>query len=646
MLSLNKYRSVCLLLILSVFFSFCSRKLDVYYNPKDALDKNIIEVLEADGRFAKFVSIVDKLGLRKTLGSSAMYTCLAPRDEYVEQYFSKLGYTSLESVPETLLRQYINYHFINGMYYEYDINKIYDRASSDLNKTRATVFSSRTEGKTPGKRLRLFSTSFLTRQLDDYVSLYNQQPQDYTLWVDNVPISEADIDASNGVIHVLGQPLDIALRTDEALASDPETSIFSSWLEKHVQYVLGEKDEFGWVDTTLYKSYSIGRNLADESVLSTIFVPTNDAILNYFQPYLPYLDNTIDSVPQLVITALLRACIFPNISYKSNFDDVSAEWKALSGGNISMIMHLPSIVTGSIRASNSIIYKSNQLILSPHLHSAVGGVYLFQKKYSQWNWMFSNAGMASGLFDGLNYQHSPITILIQSDDVWGTPLAEDMNDATRAYRINQCKSGILNVDVRAEGGFRKKFYPTNFGYVLYDNGRFYDYTGNSVQLITSAATWEGVNGAIYEVDGFLTPLDRQNDTLSVYNKIAEHPDLSLFKTAIDRVGMAAQLKLTGFFTYSVFAPVNSVITEAGINVNTMPVEELRYFLQTYIIPNRYIFSDGDFNGQITNSNGNRLTISGSWETFSVSNELGSTIQPVVANLQASNGVLHKINSLF
>ena len=110
--------------------------------------------------------------------------------------------------------------------------------------------------------------------------------------------------------------------------------------------------------------------------------------------------------------------------------------------------------------------------------------------------------------------------------------------------------------------------------------------------------------------------------------------------------MAAQLKLTGFFTYSVFAPVNSVITEAGINVNTMPVEELRYFLQTYIIPNRYIFSDGDFKGQITNSNGNRLTISGSWETFSVSNELGSTIQPVVANLQASNGVLHKINSLF
>lgn len=634
---------VCL--FCTVLLSSCAKELNQYYDPKGSLDKNIVEVLEADGRFSLFVKMIDKAGLRKTLGSSAMYTCLAPNDQQVNAYMSKLGYSSVEAVPQNVLRRYVNYHFINGMYYEYDLNKLYSSATSLINRSRATNFTTRTEGNNPGKRIRLFSGSFLQTQQEDYATLYGTPESGKNFLIEGISIAEPDMDASNGVIHVLGAPLDIAPRTDEALASDPETSIFSSWIEKHVQFELGEKDEFGWVDTTLYKSFSFGRNLANESVLSTILAPTNDAIRQYFQPYLQYIDNTIDSVPRRVMYTLIRSAIIENLWYKGDLKRLDPDWKSISGYS-RMIADVPSIISGSVRSSNSFIYKVNKLIESPEMSSVVGGVYLKYKKFSQWYWMFLNAGLSDGLFDWQYYQHSPKTVLIQSDEVWGFPLAEDMLDVDRLYRVQQCKAGIFNIDVRADGGFRKKFYPTNFGYILYDNGKFYDYTGNSVNLVSPAPEWEASNGAIYGIDGFLKPLDKLNDTITVYNLMKKDPEFSLYISALDRSGIASQLQLTGFFTYTVIAPRNAAITAAGINVATLNATDLRNFVQSYIIPNRYIFTDGDFNGQIANKNGELLNIGGQWETFGVTNTAGRTVRPVVSNTQGSNGVIHKINSVF
>ncbi|MFT4094657.1 MAG: fasciclin domain-containing protein [Niabella sp.] len=628
-----------------LLFCSCAKEINQYYNPKGSLDKNIIEVLEADGRFSRFVAMIDKLDLRKTLGAGAIYTCLAPTDEQVDAYLAKSGYASIELAPEAELRRYVNYHFINGMYYEYDINKIYNAATSLVAKTRATNFTTRTEGTNPGKSIRLFSSSFFTAQSNDFVSLYGVTDSNNSLNVEGISISEPDIDAGNGVIHVLGSELEVAPRTDEALAADPETTVFSSWLEKHVQYELGEKDEFGWVDTTLYKNFSIGRNLANESVLSTLLVPTNAAITEYFTPYLQYLDNTIDSVPKRVMYSLIRACIIENLWFKSDLQRYDPDWRALTGYP-NMITNVPSLISGSVRASNSIVYKINKVVPSPEMHSVAGGVYLRYKKYSQWYWMFENAGISSGMYDVLYYQHSPKTVLIQSDDVWGFPLAEDMETDALELRKQECLAGVFDVDVRADNGFRKRFYPTGYGYVLYDNGRFYDYTGSSVGLVSTASEWDGANGAIYQVDGFLHPLDKLNDTLTVYHQILKDPELSSFASALSLSGVSSQLMLNGFFTFTILAPTNEAISNAGINISTMSTDELKTFVQSYIVPNRYVFSDGEFNGPIANKNGENVTFAGTWDTFSITNAAGKTIQPVASNVQGSNGVVHKVSNVF
>ncbi|MCH5686899.1 fasciclin domain-containing protein [Niabella sp. W65] len=112
--------------------------------------------------------------------------------------------------------------------------------------------------------------------------------------------------------------------------------------------------------------------------MSTVLAPTNEAIRKYFQPYLQYIDNTIDSVPRRVMYTLIRSALIENLWYKSDLKRLDPDWKSISGYS-RMIADVPSIITGSVHASNSFIYKVNKLIESPEMNSVVGGVYLKYK---------------------------------------------------------------------------------------------------------------------------------------------------------------------------------------------------------------------------------------------------------------------------
>ena len=639
----NKY-FILLYVTLTIFGISCSKEFEEHYNPAKRIDKNIIQILGEDPELTEFVKLIDRLGLRKTLGEAAIYTCLAPKNEHVIEYFKEKGYAAIDVVPEAELRQYVNSHFINGMYYKYDIEKKYKDAVSGLNPTKATYYTTRAEGAVPAKSIRIFTPSFFSVQQDDYKTLFNMAGEGFMVETAKISAAKYDIDASNGVIHVLESPLAIQPRTDLAIAADPQISIFNSWLEGHVTYTLGPKDEFGRIDTTLIKSYSLSRNLADERILSTLFAPTDQAIMEYFEPYLSDLYNTVDSIPKLIKTEILRGVLLADTWYKSDIIRNNPELRTTTYPQI-VNMIAPTIV-GSVLASNGIIYKVNKFIEPPKLHSVEGGVYMKKRIYGQWNWMFERTDLESGLTDGLFYQHSDKTILLQPDEAWGFPLAEDMDADARLIRFNECRTGILNVDVRKDGGFRNRYYPTEFGYILYENGKFIDYTGKSVSLLKSQPTWQRINGAIFEIDGFLTPMDKLDVTRTVYALVQKDAQLSLFKDALIKSGLTGELSLTGFFTYTILAPTNIVLQTAGISVPAMNADQARSFVSKYIIPNRYIFTDGVFQGSVPDKAGAYLTVAGAWGGFSVTNSAGKSVKPTTANLQGSNGVVHKINQIF
>ena len=146
-----------------------------------------------------------------------------------------------------------------------------------------------------------------------------------------------------------------------------------------------------------------------------------------------------------------------------------------------------------------------------------------EKFNAQWVQMFKSTNLEDGLTDGLYYQHADKTILLQPDTHWlGVP-AEDLNADERDLKRKECRTGILNLDVRDDGGFRKRYYPTEFGYILFDNNKFFDYTGNSVSLLSTSPVYEKGNGAIFEIDGFLKPLEPLDLTRTVFALIAADP---------------------------------------------------------------------------------------------------------------------------
>lgn len=645
----TKTHFVVLYLVLAVFGISCSKKFDEHYNPTSKIDKNIIEVLAEDPELLDFVKIIDKVGLRKALGETAIYTCLAPTNEHVLAFVKANGYQTIDEVPEVLLRQYVNGHFINGMYYKYDIEKRYnDAPEGSLAATKATYYTTRTEGVlVKPKSIRIFTQPFFNAQANDYKAIYNIDGSGFMVESAKVHETKYDISAINGVIHVLKSPLPDLPITGTAVELDGGISFFSKWLEGHVSYVLGPKDEFGWVDTTLIRTYVGVRNVADESVLSTVFAPTDEAMLAYFTPYAHHFGGTLatlDSVPETVRSQIVKTAVLAEPWFKS--DVVRDQPKIRVGGFPQEVSKIAPTIVGSVLSSNSVIYKVNKVVESPIMHSVEGGVYMREKFNAQWVQMFKSTNLEDGLTDGLYYQHADKTILLQPDTHWGGVPAEDLNADERDLKRKECRTGILNLDVREDGGFRKRFYPTEFGYILFDNNKFFDYTGNSVSLLSTSPVYEKGNGAIFEIDGFLKPLEPLDLTRTVFALISADTQYSQFKSAIVKAGLESELNLMGFFTYSVFAPTNTAMQAAGINVGTSTAQQMRTFVGKHIIPNRYVFTDGVTQGAlIPNKNGEMVGFSGAWDTFSITYSQ-KTIKPISANLQGSNGVVHKINQTF
>jgi uncharacterized surface protein with fasciclin (FAS1) repeats len=128
--------------------------------------KNVVETAMADGHFKTLTSLLTAADWAEALKGDGPFTVFAPTDEA----FAKLPKATLESLmkPEgkEMLVSILKYHVVSGRVFSDDAAKM-------------------TEGKTLG------GASFMVSKKGD------------TLMIDKAKVTKADIDASNGVIHVI-----------------------------------------------------------------------------------------------------------------------------------------------------------------------------------------------------------------------------------------------------------------------------------------------------------------------------------------------------------------------------------------------------------------------------------------------------------
>lgn len=657
---MNKIRLLSLwVLFFLILTTSCRKEFEDHYESKGSstISQNIVDILREKPDFSLFVRAIDRLDLAVTLGKSGIYTCLAPRNKDVEAFLSEKNYT-IETIPERELSAWVNYHFVSGMMYLYDFDKKFAVADKKgLEISARTTYRTREDALAPSKYIRFYSPAYFAERASDYKFLYEFEGSDFMVNGVKISTEERDIDAANGVIHVLESPLSVAPRADEAIAKDPELSILSKWTEKYAYYFIKPADPLtGKVDTTKVKGYDYGSNLANEEMAFTWLAPTDKAIQDFFGPYMENFDNDYQAIPDGLIISVMRTlgCTGYASGYSGNLfwgmTDITRNFPYYITDNF-VYTRLANVVepnyAGSVVSSNAAIYKVNKMLVSPVLHSVEGGVYLHQKTYGNWIKMLDK-GLGVGT-DILTYQHSPKTLLVQPDKYWEKRV-EDYSPKYVSDTLTMIlRAGMINLGVK-DGKFEHRYYPTSAGNILHEDGSFYDYLGNKATIVSNGSTWDGENGSIYEVDGFLQPITALLDTLNIYSyRLLEADDYSQFTLACEMVpGLVSQLRQGGYFSYTIFAPTNEAIAAANIDISTMTPAELKQFVESHIVTAK-IFTDGTLNGStFQNLSKDIIRFAGSWGGFEVIDPSGQHIGIISGqeNLQANNGVLHGIATVF
>ena len=656
---MNKRKFFLYGLLLMTIYS-CREEFHDHYDTesKTTISQNIVEVLRGKGDFSLFVEAIDHLDLAVTLGKSGIYTCLAPKNEDVEVFLKERNATSITDIDKGILREWVNYHFISGMMYYYDFDKAFINADKEgLAYPAGSMYRTRDEAKYPSKYIQVYTPTYFAERASDYTFLFEKEGSGFL--ANDVLISETDrdMDAANGVIHVLEAPLSVPLRADKALMEDPELSILSQWCENFAYYEIVGEDDFGKIDTTKIKYYEAGINLANEEVAFTMFAPTDEAILNFFEPFFEHFDNDIKNVPKELQRAILN-CLSSGYGGSARFfwgmKDITRNWPYFISGNFvytRLANEIEPNYVGATASSNAAIYKVGKMVLPPMLDAVEGGIYMHQTTYKYWAEMLDYLSTGT---ESLTYQHGPKTMLVQPDAYWDKPLDDYSSD----YRLDslrfQLGAGMINENVKE---FKRRFYSTSFGSILYEDGGFIDYTGKKVNLVSDEMTWEGANGAIFEIDGFLNPITPLYDSLDIYsfrinemNVPIEEKKYTQFAVACEKVpGLIGDLELGGYFYYTVLAPTNDAMTASEVNLEDMTEEEVSEFVKRHIVTAK-VFTDGTFSdGDIIFQNLLKETIrfSGAWEGFQAIDPAGNYISILSdeENKQANNGVLHGISTV-
>ncbi len=156
------------------------------------------EYLSENEQFSEFYKMVDTTNVVSLLNSYGAYTCFAPNNDAVGEFYDSLGIVSMNELTEEEILKIVYDHIINGV----------TVSSEDF-----------VEGRLPELTMskRYISTTFSNFNLGDPVIKVNHTS----------PIVNANIEVHNGIIHEIGEVLKpTELNVVEALEQEPEFSLF------------------------------------------------------------------------------------------------------------------------------------------------------------------------------------------------------------------------------------------------------------------------------------------------------------------------------------------------------------------------------------------------------------------------------------
>lgn len=334
-------RIVPKLLIVSMTFIFvlssCRKKeFDEFYGRPDNLAAPIYQQLHDKANFTKFLDCVDKSGYKETLSAAGSWTVFAPTDEAFTAYMTENNLTTISTeLASSIVRYAMTYDgekierlsdnltakgFVKNVafrrrtvYYDF----VYDGFDND-HKAIKVIAANRNGTYLPtdfnNKNISYFLSPFMAFNgigADDYNYFFPNS----TFTSKNVgpaTITEEDIVAENGVIHIIDKVLVPPLSIDQYVNAKSDYSVFKSLLDKYVSYSINADISHryqvltGKGDNVYVKNYStlLAYSPNNENYLKadandaqagmySIFAPTDQAVEAYAKVLLKYYGKVL-----------------------------------------------------------------------------------------------------------------------------------------------------------------------------------------------------------------------------------------------------------------------------------------------------------------------------------------------------------------
>ncbi len=433
---MNKFiQGLLLLLTLTVVLVNCSKKaFDDNYARPASLEPPIYQQLAAKGNFVNFLSLVDKAGYKTTLSNAGYWTMFAPTDSAFTTdrefagFIKGRGFNTVAAVDSTTAQMVVQYLLV---YNGFEKSRIDDYQSTlgwvpDIAFKRRTAYYTGFYNDTSStgqafkaiasNRNNLGTTNSYFVPADNnnkYIPYFTSEflagkglsQADYTYFypgstfagfnVANARVTQKDIVAENGIIHIIDKVVTPANSIDQYLRNKPEYSLFRSILERFMVLFVKNLDATrkyqvlkGGSEDVSAKVYSnlLAFSPNNENYFKlqdndgqrdgwTMFAPTNDSLNKYINTVVLQQYPTLNSLPLPIIADLLNAHLWQSTVWPTKF---SSTYNFL--GEAAKMNATTDIVDRKI-LSNGVFYGAKK-VNEPNVFATVYGKPYLDPRYS------------------------------------------------------------------------------------------------------------------------------------------------------------------------------------------------------------------------------------------------------------------------
>ena len=563
----------------------------------EEMPETIVDIAVADGRFETLVAALTAADLAGTLSGEGPFTVFAPTDDA----FAALPEGTVEALledPAGDLAQILLYHVVAG--------------SVDA----ATVTGLESATTVQGEEI--------TIAVENGAVILNG----------NAEVIITDIEASNGIIHVI----DVVL-LPPSLVAEPLPSIAEiAVADGNFMTLVAALDAAGLVET-----------LSAEGEF-TVFAPTDDAFAA-----LP--EGTVEALLEDPTGALMDILLYHVVDGAVKAETVVTLESAttLQGEDITIaitddgvLLNDAVLVTMTdIMASNGVIHVIDGVLLPPSMvASDSSSMSIAEIAVADGNFTTLVAALdAAGLVETLSAE-GEFTVFAPTDAAFaalpeGTveALLEDPTGALTDILLYHVVDGVVPAETVVTLTEATTLQGESVTITVTDDGVFLN---DTVQVIVTDIM--ASNGIIHVIDGVLLPpsmVASDTSSMSIAEIAVADGNFTTLVAALDAAGLVETLSAEGEFT--VFAPTDAAFAALPEGTVEALLEDPTGALTDILL---YHVVDGVVPAETVVTLTEATTLQGEPITITVTDDgvfLNDTIQVIVTDIMASNGIIHVID---